>query len=113
MSYTSRGTFLASAARTTSGNSGAIDLSYADDVLVFLNVTAATGTSPTLDVKVYTVDDDGTEYEIAAFTQKTAVGKEAKAISVFGSKLKIGYTIGGTTPSFTFAVTYIAKTMAA
>lgn len=110
MAYTSRHTILASAARTTTGASGSIDFSTADEVLVMLNVTAASGTTPTLDVSIVTVDDDGTEYTIATFTQKTAVAKEAKGVSVFGSKLKINYTIGGTTPSFTFAVTAIAKT---
>jgi hypothetical protein len=43
---------LPSAARTSSGNSGAFNLYDHDELLVFLNVTSVSGSSPTLDVKV-------------------------------------------------------------
>lgn len=110
MAYTSRITFLPSAARTTSGSSGQIDCSFADEMLIFLDVTAVSGTSPTLDVSVKTLGPDGKWYQIAQFTQRTTTGQEAKAITNFGGDLKVDYTIDGTTPSFTFSVTAVAKT---
>lgn len=109
MARTSFVTFLPSAARTASGDSGEFNLYDMDEVLVFLDVTAVSGTDPTLDVKVQTKDPNGKWYDLASFAQKTATGQEAKAITVFGESLRISYTIGGTTPSFTFAVTAIAK----
>lgn len=110
MAYTSKVTFLSSAARTTSGESGELNLSYGDEILVFLDVTAVSGTSPTLDVKVQTKGPDGKWYDIASFAQKTGTGNEAKAITNYGEILKVVYTIGGTTPSFTFSVTGVVKT---
>ncbi|QNB45842.1 hypothetical protein BR63_05645 [Thermanaerosceptrum fracticalcis] len=109
MAYTSNITFLASAARTASGESGAMNLYDAEELLLFLNVKAASGTSPTLDVKVQAKSPEGDWYDLASFTQATAAKKEAKAISGFGQDVRISYTIGGTSPSFTFAVTGIAK----
>lgn len=109
MSYTTYHTFLASAARTASGESGVIDLGFADEAIVFLDVTAASGTSPTLDVKIQVADPNGAYYDLASFAQKTAAGREAKQIANFGQNAKIVYTIGGTTPSFTFSVTAISK----
>ena len=76
----------------------------------FLNVTAASGTSPTLDVSVITMHPRITGhtadwYILQAFTQKTTTGKEKKSIAAgVGDKLAVTWTVGGTTPSFTFNV---------
>lgn len=109
MSYTSPFTILASAARTETVTSGAIDLSDQDEAILFLDVTAVSGTSPTLNVKIEVQNPLGDWYEIAAFAQKTATGKEAKQVTIFGSKLRVNCVIGGTSPSFTFSLTAIAK----
>lgn len=109
MARTSFVTFLASAARTVTGNSGEFNLYDHDEALVFLNVTAASGTSPTLNVKVQTKDPNGDWYDLVSFTQATAAAKEAKPVTVYGETLRIAYTVAGTTPSFTFTVTAIAK----
>lgn len=109
MARTSYVTFLPAAARTTSGNSGAFNLYDHDELLVFLNVTGASGSSPTLDVKVQTQDPAGEWYELESFTQKTEAGKEARAVTCFGENIRIAYIIGGSSPSFTFGVTAVAK----
>ena len=109
MARTSYVTLLPSAARTSSGNSGAFNLYDHDELLVFLNVTSVSGSSPTLDVKVQTQDPSGEWYELASFTQRTATGKEAKAVTCFGENIRITYIIGGSSPSFTFSVTAVAK----
>lgn len=104
---------LASAARTSDGQSGAVDLGKFNDLIVYLDITAASGTTPTLDVKLQTsYDDGGTWFDLpsGAFSQKSAVGKDVLQIgSNFGRWLRIDYSIGGTTPSFTFSVNAVSK----
>lgn len=99
-------TLLASAARTTTASATAIPgFAAAAKLVLQLNVTAASGTAPTLDVVVQDTVD-GTNYStIATFTQATAVTREVIRLSTpFTDSLRVVYTIGGVTPSFTFAV---------
>lgn len=86
----------------------------------FLNITAATGTTPTLDVKIQGQDPlSGTWYDIpgAAFAQKTAAGVDTLVIApsvttvvgkatsqVIPSIFRAVATVAGTTPSFTFSL---------
>lgn len=105
-------TLLASAARTTSGSGAAIAVPAIREALATLNCTAASGTSPTLNVKIQASDDGGTTwYDIpnSAFTQLTAAGSSAIKIDTFGDTIRANYTIAGTTPSFTFAVKIVGK----
>lgn len=97
---------------TVSGNGAGEDVSQYTEGLVTLDVTAASGTSPTLAVKIQTSDDGGTTwYDIpnASFTQATAVTKQAIQINTYGNLIRAAYTVGGTTPSFTFTVNAILK----
>ena len=99
-------TLLESAARTTTAAGTAVTGFAAARLLVLqLEVTTASGTLPTLDV---IVEDtvDGTNYNtIATFAQKTAAGREViRLTTAFTNTLRVSYTIGGTTPSFTFNV---------
>ena len=102
---------VASAARTTSGTSGALSgYSTAESIRAQLGVTAAAGAAPTLDV---VIEDtlDGTNWNvIGTFAQKTAVGREVINItSPFTDQIRVRHTIGGTTPSFTFSVSIYAQ----
>lgn len=100
-------TLVASAARTTSSDSGALKGFGAPKVIrAQLNVTAASGTTPTLDVVIEdTLDNGATWNPIGTFTQKTAVAREAINItSPFADTIRVRWTVGGTTPSFTFTV---------
>ncbi len=124
-----------SGAQTASGNSGPLNLSAPPDHLnLLLNVTAVAGTGPTLDVYVQTSLDGGTTwYDFVHFNQVTAVGEQVaqwsqwnaananKAPTVTGDavlaaatvingpivpqQVRVKWVIGGTSPSFTFAVT--------
>ena len=108
-------TVLASAARTVSwsvlldadGAIGAQSLALVASarLRIQLNVTAASGTTPTLDLLV---EDslDGTNWNtIATFTQKTAAGRQVVDVTnPFASIVRFTYTIAGTTPSFTFGI---------
>jgi hypothetical protein len=96
---------VASGARTASGTGAAFETVSADSIEGFLSVTAASGTTPTLDVRLETSLDAGTTWStVAAFTQITAVGTRNKVFGPLGDSCRWAWTIGGTTPSFTFAV---------
>lgn len=123
-------TALASATMTTTTTSSAFSLGgLADTYAVVFNVTAASGTSPTLDIILQTSVDGGTTYVNLPLrtTQITAAGRnwlvfklglgdneaavESPAAATGGSLakncifdpffMKAVFTIGGTNPSFT------------
>ena len=98
-------TLLASAARTATASAAAVPgFAAANNLVLQLNVTAASGTLPTLDVVVQDTVD-GTNYAtIATFTQATGVTREVIRLATpFTDTLRVVYTIGGTLPSFTFS----------
>jgi hypothetical protein len=96
-----------SAARTTSGNSGALYAGpNANQVDILLLVTAASGTTPSMTVSVeWSVN--GTTFAPAetpdAFTAVTTAISKAKQFAVKAPYFRIVWTITGTTPSFTFS----------
>lgn len=100
---------LASAARTASGNMGntGLDVSGAEAVALELNVTAVSGTTPSLTVSIEH-SNDGTNWAAAdpvdAFAARTTTGRVFKNVTVKGRFIRLVWTISGTTPSFTFAV---------
>ena len=99
-------TLLASAARTTTASAPAVTgFAAARQLCLQLQVTAASGTAPTLDVVVQDTVD-GTNYStIATFTQAAATTREVIRLATpFTDALRVVYTIGGVTPSFTFNV---------
>lgn len=107
-----RVTVQASAAKTATNSSAALVVGNYREAIATLNVTAASGTTPTLDVKLQTSDDGGTTwYDLpgGVFTQRTAAGAQALQITNFGDTLRAVSTIGGTTPSFTYAIKLVAK----
>lgn len=105
------GTLLASAARTASGNSPDLTAYNGAKLAVYLDVTAASGTSPTLDVTVKAKDPaSGKYFLIGTFAQMTGIASAAIFIGggadvEFATRTyRIEYVIAGTTPSFTFSV---------
>lgn len=110
------GIALASAARIVSANSADIIIQSGSKLAVYLDVTAASGTTPTLDITVKAKDPaSGKYFLIGTFTQKTGVitdaifiggGADTKfAVRTF----RVECVIAGTTPSFTFTVGYSAS----
>lgn len=107
-----RETPVASGARTTSGDSGALTgFGPASSIRAQLDVSAVSGVTPTLDV---VIEDtlDGTNWNtIGTFVQKTATGREVINITgAFSDRLRVRWTIGGATPSFTFKVDWVLQT---
>lgn len=99
-------TLHASAARTASGTTSAVSgYGRTSMMRAQLNVTAATGTAPTLDVVLEDTIDGSNWNTIASFTQATAVTRQVINVPApFGDQVRVRYTVGGTTPSFTFTV---------
>lgn len=96
---------VASAARTTSGNGASFNTNQANSIEGFLTVTAASGTTPTLDARLETSVDGGTTWTtVAAFTQITAAGARSRVFGPLGDVCRWAWTIAGTTPSFTFSI---------
>jgi hypothetical protein len=95
-----------SAARTASGDSGALTgWGAASSLRVQLDVTAFAGTSPTLDVVIEDTVDGTNWNTVGAFAQKTSAAREVINITgLFSETLRVRWTVGGTSPSFTFAV---------
>lgn len=99
---------VASAARTVTGTSAVFKVEEAESLEASLSVTAASGTSPTLNVALETRVGTGGWYQVDAFAQKTGVSEDARPFGPLGDECRWAWTIAGTTPSFTFAVNVVA-----
>lgn len=101
----------ASAAETADGNSDSEDVGKYREAVALLDVTAASGTSPTLDIKFQTSPDGTDWYDTGdAFAQQTAVNKpEALSLTNFGKYVRAVWATGGTSPSFTFELNLVTK----
>lgn len=102
---------VASAARAVSGDSGLLTgYGPTSTLRIQLNVTAASGTSPALDVVVEDTLDGANWNAIATFAQKTAAGREVLNVTApYADRLRLRWTVGGTTPSFTFEVRMVSQ----
>lgn len=102
-----------SGSKTATGNSGAFNAPKGLYLNLLLEVTAQSGTTPTLDVTVEW-SMDGTNFGQGqpsdAFTQVTTT-VPTRVVKQFNTKapyFRVVYTIGGTTPNYTFQVTRYA-----
>lgn len=96
-----------SAARTTSGQSAAVAVPLGRTAVgVQVNVTAVSGTSPSLALTVEWSTDGTTWFKgdpADSFTAITAAATPAKSVTAKGDYMRLVWAITGTTPSFTFA----------
>lgn len=94
---------IASAAITTTATTAAITQGNAQSAEFNIQVTAATGGSPTLDVGIEESDDSGTNwYRIYDFPRITTTGSyRTPLLKLTGNRLRYVQTVTGTTPSFT------------
>ena len=80
--------------------------------VAMLHVTAASGTSPTLDVDIEMDDNSSftSATTLVSFAQATAATVERMENTTSTERyLRVAYTIGGTDPSFTLAVSWAAR----
>lgn len=101
-------TLVASAAQTASGNSGPLALNDASVLDLEVNVSATSGTTPSMTLSV-SWSNDGTNFGAPdgggdTFAAITAAGTVSKQLTVKGLWAQISWTITGTSPSFTFSV---------
>ena len=99
---------VASGARTATGSSAVVPVpSTAESISFLANVTAVSGTTPSMTLTVEWTND-GTTFAssdpVDTFTAITAVSAKVKTFAVRGSACRLTWTISGTTPSFTFDV---------
>lgn len=102
---------LGSTVQTASGQTAALPgYLLAKTLRAQLAITAVSGTSPTLNVVIEDTLDGTNWNQVAAFTQATAVGAQVINVTTpFCDRLRIRWTIAGTTPSFTFEVRWAAE----
>lgn len=103
--------FHPNAARTATGSGTGLDLQqYDGDIVLLLDSAAGTGTTPTLAVTVEHSDLLASGYTAitgAAFTTVTTTASQQKLVVSHDEAkryVRVTYTLGGTTPSFTFSV---------
>jgi hypothetical protein len=100
-----------SLARTTNGNSGDMRAIGGESLRAQLNVTAASGTAPTLNVLIEDTLDGVNYNTIGTFAQKTAAGREIINVTVpFSETLRVSWSIAGTNPNFSFSVDWHIST---
>jgi hypothetical protein len=93
------------AAATTSSESALKEVtSRLTKVRFSLHVSAASGSTPTLDVTIV-AEINGQDQVLGTFTQVTTTGDaESIVVDACPGDVKAVYVIGGGTPSFTFTV---------
>lgn len=102
-------TLVESAAYTASFNSGAVLSANVDEIIAYLNISAASGTSPTLDITIQDTPDGTNWYDVTSFAQATGTGKQRIVLSNIGSQVRAKVTMAGTSPNFTFSVELSGK----
>lgn len=100
---------VASAARTATGQSPTLSgYGAADRLLLQINVTAVSGTTPTLTLTLEdTLDNVNWRPAVVSSASITATGTYWVPLQAgvnFADRIRFKWTIGGTTPSFTFSV---------
>lgn len=99
-------------AETATGNAASVDntASSSNGGVATLHVTAASGTSPTLDAAVQHSVDDSVWVDLIEFTQATAETSERKTVTgTVNRYLRGEWEIGGTSPSFTFVIAFARR----
>ena len=111
-----RKTILASAARGTGGQSNWFRVDDVKEALLFILVSAASGTSPTLNITIEAAAEDidtpvaRDAFSLDSVLPITAAINKVQRVTNFGKWVRVKYAIGGTnTPSFTFEIKWVGK----
>lgn len=105
-------TFHNAIAETVSGQSGAIATFNAEAVGLYIDVSAVSGGTPTLDLKIQDSTDGINWYDVPnlASTQISTVSTQVVRPTIgqkLGRKMRLVWTLGGSTPSFTFTAEFV------
>ncbi len=106
----------ASAAITTGATHGPFNVGPFAELALDINITARSGTSPTIQFFIDRIGADNVAYNIYASAAISATGQTSTSIGSgfvinqsFGSSMQIRWVTGGTTPSFTTSVSIVGK----
>lgn len=108
-------TLHASVAETASGNSGltGFDVSANFEGLLVIDITAVSGTTPTINFTFETLDFLSGKWvavpSAGTIAQQTTAATVVTAVTNFGEKIRLRWVVAGTTPSFTFTAGFTAK----
>lgn len=108
-------TLHASAAETETVTGPDVLIEHLKAANFYLDVTAVSGTAPTLDVTIQEKDPaSGVYFDILTFTQATGVTSQRSNYGsgpgeLLGKIIRFVATIAGTTPSFTFSLSMVGK----
>lgn len=99
--------FHPSAEETISGESVTNNLEENEVIALFVNVSAASGASPTMTVKLQESPNGTDWYDVPSLNTAEFIttGTESVRIAVgtkLAEKVKLVWTVGGATPAFTF-----------
>lgn len=108
-------TLFASATKTASGNTDTVNgIVGIIGAVFFINVSAVSGSSPTLDLTLQALDAATNAYvDLVSIAQITATGRVTKIVypnasgaiyQVLPAQYRWKYAIAGTNPSFTFSI---------
>jgi hypothetical protein len=103
--------FSGTATSSSNSRSSPVITRWSKEAIFFLDITAVSGTNPTLNItiKVYDVLS-GKWHLLATFTEKGNVSTDVGYIQYgLGDRIACDYAITGTNPSFTFTVTVNLK----
>lgn len=100
---------------TSTGTTSAIDGSGYGTISFTADVSAASGTTPTLDIELQESQDGSADWASSMGVNRfTATGSQfVPALKLSARYYRFQYTIGGSTPSFTFTVKTTLKTQSA
>ena len=101
--------FHPSSAESASGNSSSMAIGNLVAGTLFVNVTAKSGTLPTLAVKVQHSPNDSDWYDVSGLTTNAlnsvlATSVAPNTLMPLADYVRVAWTIGGVGPSFTFSV---------
>jgi hypothetical protein len=101
-----------SAARTTTGSGSTVSgWARGTDAQSRLTITAASGTTPSLTVVVQDSPDGSTWTTRDTYPAQTTTATVTRALPAgLNTYQRVGWTISGTTPSFTFSVQFASST---
>jgi len=109
-------TFQSAASKTASGNTAGVDCLNYKEMWICLLVSNVSGTTPTLDMKMQCSNDNASWVDLISFTQVTSedtlyiyVPSDSTNHDGFGRYVRGNYTLGGSSPNFTFSLIATAK----
>jgi len=108
--YAAKQAILTSAARTTNGQSSNFNVSEFSRLTFYTNVSAASGTSKNLNIKIQESPDQSTWYDMDGLEgDLSAIGSLRLTTDEQTLYIRVNYSITGTNPSFTFTVDMVGR----